>query len=187
MSDASSEAPNDADGAIMMDRFVTLTYSDRLPPVTVRFAEALVEGRITGQKCPACGRVYCPPKGYCPLDVVILGPQHELEVSDHGTVTGFTIVAPVRYYGQTKTEPFVYASVLLDGASGTLGGQDISGIPTDAVHAGLRVRAVWKPEAERTTEGQSVRGWGSVEGCISSFAPSGEPDALPEHYLEHSI
>jgi uncharacterized OB-fold protein len=184
MTDA--KAP-EADGAVMMDRFVTITYHDQLPPATVRFAKALVDGRILGQKCPVCGRVFVPPKGYCPLDVVILGEQHELEVSDKGTVTGFTIVAPVRYYGQTKTEPFVYASVLLDGASGTIGGQNITGLPSDQVRAGLRVRAVWKAVEDRTTDGQSSRGWGSVEGCISSFEPSGEPDAPPEHYREHAI
>jgi uncharacterized OB-fold protein len=170
----------------MMDRFVTLTYSEDLPPNTVRFANALVAGRILGQKCSACGRVFCPPKGYCPLDVVILGSADDVAVSDHGVVTGFTIIAPVNYYGQTKTEPFVYASVLLDGASGTLAGQDISGIPADKVHAGLRVRAVWKPPEERTTEGNTARGAG-VSGCITSFEPSGEPDADPEHYREHII
>lgn len=171
----------------MMDRLVSLTYRDLLPPSTVRFAESLVEGRILGQKCPACGRVFVPPKGYCPLDVVILGPEHDVDVSDQGTVTGFTVITPVRYYGQTKTEPFVYASVLLDGASGTLAGQDITGLPIDHVHDGLRVKAVWKPQAERTTEGHGVRGGGSVDGCISSFEPSGEADASPEHYREHII
>jgi len=171
----------------MMDDLVTLTYQDQLPPNTVRFAEALVEGRILGQRCPRCGRVYVPPKGYCPLDVVLLGAADDVEVSDRGVVTGFTIVAPVRYYGQTKTEPFVYASVLLDGASGTLGGQDITGVPTDQVHAGMRVRAVWKPKEERTTKGQSVRGWGSVEGCISSFETTGEPDVPRAEFEEHII
>ena len=175
------------EGAVMMDRLVTLTYHDKLPPSTVRFADALVEGRLLGQKCPVCARVYMPPKGYCPLDVVLLGPEHDLEVSDQGTVTGFTIITPVRYYGQTKTEPFVYASVLLDGASGTLPGQDITGLPIDEVHAGLRVKAVWKPKAERTSEGHGVRGGGSVEGCISGFEPTGEPDAEPSHFLEHII
>ena len=174
-------------GEVMMDDLVTLTYEELLPPSTVRFAEALVDGRILGQKCTQCGRVYLPAKGYCPLCVVLLGPDDDVEVADHGMVTGFTIVAPVKYYGQTKTEPFVYASVLLKGASGTLGGQDITGIPADQVHAGLRVRAVWKPPAERTTEGHTARGWGSVEGCISSFEPTGEPDAPPEEYEEHVI
>jgi uncharacterized OB-fold protein len=185
MTDAQTEP--EASSAVMMDDKVTLTYVEDLPPNTVRFAEALVEGRILGQRCPQCQRVYVPPKGYCPLDVVLLDEGDDTEVSDRGVVTGFTIITPVNYYGQTKTEPFVYASILLDGASGTLGGQDVSGIPADKVRAGLRVKAVWKPEAERTTEGQSARGWGNVESCISSFEPTGEPDAPREHYQEHVI
>jgi uncharacterized OB-fold protein len=186
--DQGAEPKSDASNAIMMDHLVTLTYVEDLPPNTVRWAESLVDGRIVGQKCPECGRVYVPPKGYCPLDVVVMaGEGYDVEVSDQGVVTGFTIVAPVKYYGQTKTEPFVYASVLLDGASGTLGGQNITGIAADHVHAGQRVKAVWKPVEERTTEGQSARGWGSVEGCISSFEPTGEPDMPREHYEEHVI
>lgn len=181
-----SDAP-EASSAVMMDHLVTLTYHEILPPEGVRFAEALLDGRILGQRCTSCGRVYLPPKGYCPLCVVLLSDADDVEVADRGTVTGFTIIAPVKYYGQTKTEPFVYASVLLDGASGPLGGQDVSGLPTDAVHAGMRVRAVWKPPAERTTEGMSARGYASVSGCISSFEPSGEPDAPREHYQDHLI
>jgi uncharacterized OB-fold protein len=172
---------------VMMDDLVRLTYRELLSPDTVRFAEALVDGRILGQRCTSCGRVYLPAKGYCPLCVVLLDADDDVEVADRGVVTGFTIVAPVRYYGQKKTEPFVYASVLLDGASGTLGGQDITGLPTDQIRAGLRVRAVWKPEADRTTEGQSARGWGSVAGCISSFEASGEPDMDRAEFAEHLI
>jgi uncharacterized OB-fold protein len=183
-----SDAPtSDAEGAVMMDRFVTLTYHDLLPPNTIRFADALMEQRILGQRCTVCGRVYVPPKEYCPLDMVMLGPEHDTEVSDHGTVTGFTIVAPVRYYGQTKTEPFIYASVLLDGASGAIGGQNILGISPDDLKAGLRVKAVWKPVSERTTEGQSVRGGGSIEACIEAFEPSGEPDVDHDQIKEHLI
>jgi uncharacterized OB-fold protein len=180
-------AEPEAASAIMMDHLVTLTFVEDLPPNTVRFAEGLVEGRIVGEKCPVCGRVAVPPKGLCALDMVLLDESNELEVSDRGTVTGFTIVAPVKYYGQTKTEPFVYASVLLDGASGTLGGQEVKEIPADKVRDGMRVRARWKPPAERTTEGQSARGWGSVAGAIDGFEPSGEPDVPRAHFQEHTI
>ena len=169
----------------MLDHLVTLTYDEDLPPNTVRFAEALVAGKIIGQRCPTCQRVYVPGKGYCPLCVVRMDREHEVEVADTGVVTGFTIVAPVRYYGQTKTEPFVYASVLLDGASNALTGQDVSGIPMEEVRTGLRVKAAWKPPAERTTEGQSTRGWGSVSGAIASFVPTGEPDVPREQYEAH--
>jgi uncharacterized OB-fold protein len=170
----------------VMEHLVSLTYSEDLPPNTVRFGEALQAGRILGQKCPICGRVYVPPKDFCPLDVVVLGPEHDVEVSDTATVTGFTIITPVRYYGQTKTEPFVFASVLLDRADGVLGGQDISGIPADEVHIGQRVRAVWKPVDDRTWEGLSARGYGSVAGAIDSFTPTGEPDVPQEHLQEHT-
>ena len=180
-------AEPEAASAIMMDHLVKLTYVEDLPPNTVRFAEGLVDGRIIGEKCPVCARVIVPPKGYCSLDMVLMDSSHELEVSDHGTVTGFTIVAPVKYYGQTKTEPFVYASVLLDGASGTLGGQEIKGLPADKVRDGMRVKAIWKAPAERTTDGQSARGWGSVSGAIDGFESSGEPDVPKDHYKDHII
>jgi uncharacterized OB-fold protein len=171
----------------VMEHLVTLTYREELPPNTVRFGEALIDGRILGQKCPSCGRVYLPPKDFCPLDVIPLGPDNDVEVGDRGVVTGFTIITPVRYYGQTKTEPFIYASVLLDGADATLGGQDISGIGPDEVRMGLRVRAVWKPKEERSWEGMTTRGWGSVIGSIGSFTPTGEPDVPREHFLEHIL
>jgi uncharacterized OB-fold protein len=91
----------------------------------------------------------------------------------------------VAYYGQTATEPFVFASVLLDGADATVGGQDLVGIAHKDIHSGLRVRAVWLPEGERTADGISNRGWGGVQGAISAFEPTGEPDAAFEDYKEH--
>ncbi len=46
---ADGEEPK-ADDPIVIDAMITLTYSEPLPPATVRFAEALVEGRILGAK-----------------------------------------------------------------------------------------------------------------------------------------
>jgi uncharacterized OB-fold protein len=177
--------PAEENKPIVLDRLVSLTYTDLLPEHTVRFVENLLEGRIIGRKCPVCSQVYAPPKGYCPVDVVALLPEHEIQVADHGVVTGYTVITPVPYYGQTKTEPFIFASVLLAGASTPLGGQEITGISIDDVRIGLRVKAVWKPESERTGEGQSTRGWGSVEGCIETFEWTGEADAPLEEYSEH--
>jgi len=171
----------------VMEHLVSLTYREPLPPSTVRFGEALIAGRILGQKCPQCGRVFMPPKDFCPLDVIMLGPEHDVEVADRGLVTGFTIITPVRYYGQTKTEPFIYASVLLDGADSTLGGQDITGLPVEQLRMGMRVQAVWKAQADRDWEGMTTRGWGSVGGSIESFTPTGEPDVPREQFLEHII
>ena len=118
MSDTKTET-KDENQPIVLDRMISLTYTDLLPEHTVRFVERLLDGQIIGRKCPACGQVYAPPKGYCGVDVVALLPEHEVDVDDVGTVTGYTVITPVRYYGQTKTEPFIYASVLLDGAEHT--------------------------------------------------------------------
>lgn len=170
---------------LVMEHLVSLTYSEPLTPNLNRFADALLAGKLLGHKCPSCGRVYVPGKGYCPLCVVATSQADEVEVADRGIVTGFTIIAPVAYYGQTATEPFVFASVLLDGADGVIGGQDIVGVPHEEVHSGMRVKAVWKPEGERSAEGISNRGWGGVAGAISAFEATGEPDAPLEHYKEH--
>lgn len=170
---------------LVMEHLVTLTYHERLTPNLNRYADELLEGRIIGHKCPSCGRVFVPSKGYCSLCVVPTTDADEVEVPDTGTVTGFTIVTPVNYYGQTKTEPFVYASVLLDGADTTLGGMDITGVPHSELHAGLRVKAKWKPVGERSVEGMSNRGWGGFGDVVESFEATGEPDASPEVYKEH--
>src|SRR5436305_13852303 len=98
---------------LVMEHLVSLTYEEELTPILDRYVDALIDGRIVGHKCPQCGRVYVPGKGYCPLCVVETTAKDEIEVSDTGTVTGFTIITPVAYYRQDESEPFVYASVFL--------------------------------------------------------------------------
>ncbi|MGI8493070.1 MAG: Zn-ribbon domain-containing OB-fold protein [Acidimicrobiales bacterium] len=111
------------------EQLVTLTYREVLPPNVVRFGETLVAGRFLGGRCPECKRVYVPNRGFCTLCLVPVVARDEIEVTDKGVVASFTVITPVRYYGQTKTEPFVYASVVLDATSTPLRGQDISGVP----------------------------------------------------------
>jgi hypothetical protein len=170
---------------LVMEHLVSLTYREHLTPNLNAFADALLEGRIIGHKCPSCGRVYVPPKGYCPMCVVATTEADQVEVPDRGMVTGFTIVTPVAYYGQKETEPFVYASVLLDGADSPLGGQDVTGVPHEELRTGLRVKAKWKPRDQRTAEGISNRGWGGLGSVVESFEATGEPDASADAYKEH--
>jgi len=192
MSDSKVAAPESGaqEGAtpkenLVMEHLVSLTYRERLTPNLNRFVDKLLDGQIVGHKCPSCGRVYVPSKGYCPLCVVATSEADEVEVVDTGTVTGFTIITPVAYYGQKATDPFVYASVLLDGADTPLNGQDIVGIPHEQLRMGLRVKAVWKPKEERSAEGISNRGWGGIGSVVSAFEATGEPDASEEVYKEH--
>jgi uncharacterized OB-fold protein len=172
---------------LVMEQKVTLHYSEPLPPNLGRFGDGLLAGQFIGARCPSCQRVYVPNRGYCPLCAVLIPESDELTVGDKGVVASYTVITPVPYYGQTKTEPFVFASILLDGTTTVLRGQDVTGIPIEAIHAGLRVGAVWLPAEARTLEGLSARGGASLEGAISSFAPTGEADLSEDAYLGYEF
>jgi len=169
--DGVAEAVTPADQVTGITTPVILDYEYVASPEESAFGRGLKEGRILAQACPTCHKVYVPPRGACPVDGVPTSEPHEL--SDTGIVTTFCIVN-VPYLGQKITPPYVSAYVLLDGA-------DIAflhlvlGTEASDVRMGMRVKAVWKPEAERTY---------SLEN-ISHFEPTGEPDADFETYKNH--
>jgi uncharacterized OB-fold protein len=147
---------------------VRLRYEHTASPGESAYLRGLAAGRLIGQRCPACGRVYVPSRGVCPADGV---PADEVvELPDVGTVTTFSIVN-VGYPGQQVTPPYVAAAVLLDGAD--IAFQHlILGCEPSEVHLGMRVRAVWRPRTE----------WDTDAGNITHFGPAGEPDAPYETY-----
>jgi uncharacterized OB-fold protein len=136
-----------------------------------RYLRGLKEGRLLGQRCPQCGKVYIPPRSACPVDGV--PTEEEVELPDRGVVTTFCIVN-VPFMGQRIQPPYVAAYVLLDGA-------DIAFLhlildcPAEDVRMGMRVEAVWKPREE----------WEFGLQNITHFRPSGEPDADYESFKEH--
>jgi uncharacterized OB-fold protein len=150
---------------------VSLDYLYAASPEESAFFRGLAEGRILGQRCPACQKVYVPPRSACPVDGV--PTEGEIELGHTGTVTTFCIVN-VPFLGQKIEPPYVSAYILLDGADIALQ-HLILDIPADEVRMGLRVKAVWRPEAE----------WGTTIENISHFAPSGEPDADYDTYRHH--
>ena len=147
---------------------VRLRYEHTASPGESAYLRGLAEGRLIGQRCPACGKVYVPSRGTCPVDGV--PADSEVELPDTGTVTTFSIVN-VAYPGQQVTPPYVAAAVLLDGAD--IAFQHlILGCEPGEVRIGMRVRAVWRPREE----------WATTAATISHFAPTGEPDAPYETY-----
>jgi uncharacterized protein len=149
---------------------VRLTYEHTVSPGETSYLLALAEGRLIGQRCPVCGKVYLPPRGACPVDGV--PTEEEVELPDTGLVTTFCVVN-VPFLGQQFPSPYVAASVLIDGAD--IAFQHlILGCPPDEVRMGMRVRAVWKPREER-----------DVGQGIDHFEPTGEPDAPYESYARH--
>ena len=170
-----------------MSQMVSIEYPAPEPTLVSRhFGEQLAAGRIVGHQCPRCGKVYVPPRGYCPVCVVPTTDADEVEVADRGTVTTFSVITPIQYQGQEETDDYVLATILLDGADMTVGQQRLDGIPIDDVHSGMRVEAVWAPEAER--KGASGPGpAGGLGGAVTGWRPTGEPDAPLDQYDEHIL
>ena len=150
---------------------VSLDYVYAASPEESAFYRGLNEGRIVGQRCPACQKVYVPPRSACPSDGT--PTAEEVEVSQTGTITTFCIVN-VPFLGQKITPPYVSAYVLLDGADIAVL-HLILGVEASEVRMGMRVKAVWKPEEEWTY---------SLEN-IDHFEPTGEPDADYDTYRHH--
>jgi uncharacterized OB-fold protein len=167
-----------------MQQVISLDYKVRTSPVAREFARTMDEGTITGHKCPQCARVYVPPKGFCPICVVETSAADEVTVADRGLVTSWTVLTPIQYHGQKERNDYALASVLLDGASGTIGQQRLLDVELPAIRMGMRVEAVWAPEGERGSD--DARGWG-FGSAITGFRPTGEPDAGPEIYEEHQL
>jgi uncharacterized OB-fold protein len=135
------------------------------------FLRGLTEGRLIGQRCPVCRKVYMPPRGACPVDGV--ATTDAVELPDHGTITTFCIVN-VPFLGQRITPPYVAAYVLLDGAD--IAFQHlILGCPVQEVRMGMRVEAVWRPRDQ----------WKPSLENIDHFRPTGEPDAAYQVYAQH--
>jgi uncharacterized OB-fold protein len=150
---------------------IRLHYDHSTSAEESRYLRGLAEGRLLGQRCPVCAKVYVPPRGACPTDGV--PTTDEVELSDTGTVTTFCVVN-VPFPGQRIKPPYVTAYILLDGADIAIQ-HLILGCEAGEVRMGMRVRAAWKPPAE----------WSTTLQNIEYFEPSGEPDAPFETYARH--
>ncbi|MGP0032089.1 MAG: Zn-ribbon domain-containing OB-fold protein [Acidimicrobiales bacterium] len=156
-----------------MDYLASITYRNPVPVAADRAVAASREHRLLGLRCPTCARVYTGGRGYCPVDALELGPECEVDLPHVGTITNFSIVTPVQYPGQTETEPFVRAFVLLDDTDVIIPYSPVIDLPADQVHVGQRVEAVWASPAEELDDGGGMAGaFGSLLGWI----PIDQPD-----------
>jgi uncharacterized protein len=168
VADEADETPVDV---TMITTPIRLSYDHTVSPGESSFLRALAEGRLIAQRCPACGKVYLPPRGACPVDGV--PTTTEVELPDTGIVTTFCVVN-VPFQGQQVPTPYVAASVLIDGAD--IAFQHlILGCEPSEVRMGMRVRAVWKPREQ----------WDTSLRNIEYFEPTGEPDAPYDSYAQH--
>jgi hypothetical protein len=168
------------------EHLISLTIVDQYYPHRLRFAQGLLDGKITGQKSPVSGNVYVPGRGYDNLERVLLTEADDVVVADRGTVSSFTVITPVQYYGQKETEPYIRCSILLDGADQPIIGVDIRDISVDDFRVGMRLQAQWKEPGARDVSGMDNRGGGVWESVIERWVPTGEPDVDPDRLKDHT-
>jgi len=166
-----AKPPESQEPVAMITTPVRLRYEHTASPGESEFLRGLAAGRLLGQRCPACGKVYIPPPAACPTDGV--PTAEEVELPDAGTVTTFCVVN-VPFRGQQVPTPYVPAAIVLDGADIPFQ-HLILGCEPGEVRMGMRVAAVWKPRDQ----------WGTTVENIDHFRPTGEPDVPYESYAHH--
>ena len=159
-----------SDPVTMITSPVRLEYEYTPGIAMSRFLRQIEQGRIVGQRCPRCSKVYVPPRsGACPRCGVPTG--EEVPVSDTGTVTTFCIVN-VPFSGSIPI-PYVAGLILLDGADIPITFL-LQEVEASEVRMGMRVKAEWVPEEERQPHMESIK----------YFKPADEPDVPVEQVLE---
>jgi len=163
---------------------ISLTYNDTLYPHAARYAHGLLEGKFIGQRISG-DKVAIPGKGYDALARVMLSEADDVELATAGTVLSYTVITPVKYRGQKETEPYLSATLILDGAGQSLVQQDIRNIPLDEFRVGMRLRAIFKPAAERKIDDVD-NDWmyPSIGDVVERWEPTGEPDVPPDELPE---
>ena len=120
-----------------------------------RFLEGLREGKILGVRCDRCHRTVTPPRAFC--EWCFKSMDAWVELADTGTINTFSICY-ITWDMQPLEVPQIPAVIEIDGTSprvgflhliGALRAHTVDGIRKE-IRVGQRVRAVWKPAAERT-------------------------------------
>ena len=170
-----------ADPVQFMQQHIALDYVMRVSPLSQRFGEQLRSGRIVGHKCPSCGLVYVPTRAFCPMCTVAMTDADEVDLAEKGTVTSYTVLTPIQYHGQQERQDYALASILLDGADGTVGQQRLVEVDLDKLRMGMRVEAVWSEDRDTANLGY---GFGNA---IAGWRPIDEPDVPEADFAEHVL
>jgi len=111
------------------------------------YLAGLKAGIILGAHCTTCRKTVVPPRLVCewcyrPMEEVV-------PLQDSGTVNTFSLCY-VTWDMQRVKEPEIPAVIEIDGASPLHGIMHMLGdVDPGKVHIGMRVKAVWRPAAER--------------------------------------
>lgn len=125
-----------------------------------RYLQELKNGRLVGRTCVKCARTLIPPRMHCewcwrPTDEWVV-------LKDRGIVNTFSLCY-ITWDMRKLEEPEIPAVIEIEGASpghGIL--HKLGGVDPKKVKIGMKVKAVWKPEAERTGSILDIRYWTAV-------------------------
>jgi len=122
-----------------------------------RYLAELKNGRLVGRSCVKCSRVLVPPRMHCEW---CWRPTDEwVPLKDRGVVNTFSLCY-VTWDMRKLDTPEIPAVIEIEGASpghGIL--HKIGEVDPKKVRIGMKVKAVWKPENERTGSILDIRHW----------------------------
>lgn len=150
---------------VFVEQTLTLEYTYGAGTEAAHYLAGLAEGRFEGTHCPACDRVYLPPRPVCGICWVECDGWRP--VGPEGTITGVTVVEvpfvdPIT--GRQRPVPYGFAFIRLDGASTNIF-HFMSETDRTKLGVGMRVRPVWA--AKRTGALSDVEGFELIPGGAS--------------------
>jgi uncharacterized OB-fold protein len=160
-----SLSDEDFRSGIAVDFAVDARYSWDAGVAIGGYLDGLKEGKILGRACHQCRRILVPPRMFCEQ---CFRPTDEwVEVKDTGTVNTFSL-AYITWDMRELTDPDIPAVIDLDGASPGIGiMHKLGDVDPQAVHTGMRVRAVWRPAKEREGSILDIAYWAPIDGATS--------------------
>jgi uncharacterized OB-fold protein len=134
------------------------------------YLDGLKAGKILGRACHQCRRILVPPRMFCEQ---CFRPTDEwVQVKDTGSVNTFSL-AYITWDMRQLTDPDIPAVIDLDGASPGIGiMHKLGDVDPQAVHTGMRVRAVWKPAAQREGSILDIAYWAPIDRAAAKKAPA---------------
>ncbi len=124
------------------------------------YLHGLKDGKLLGRVCHKCRRRVIPPRMFCEQ---CFRPTDEwFEAADMGTVKTFSLCYVT--WDMVKLEqPQIPAVIDIDGASPGMGILHLLGeVEPQAVHVGLKVKALWKPAEQRAGAITDILYWKPV-------------------------
>ena len=115
------------------------------------------EGKLYGTRCAHCEVTYVPARLYCERCMAHLGDDAWIEVGPAGAVESFTVLRVG--LDDRPAAPRTLALIHLDGAD-TLFVHELAELGVQKPSIGLRVRAVFKPQPERTASIRDIAYFG---------------------------